>query len=267
MNNKLELLKQIIKNHGSMAVAYSGGVDSTFLAKVAYDVLGEKAVAITVKAGMVPEREIKDSIELAEQIGINQYFLELDAGEVEVFKTNPKDRCYHCKKHIFMNIKEKAREFGIECVADGSNLDDMGDYRPGMKAIKELNVASPLKEAGLTKDEIREYSKELGLGTWDKPAFACLATRFPYDVEITKEKLKTIEQAEDYLLELGFRQFRVRCHGDVARIEVVPEDRVKFFDVVFMDKVSKRFKEFGFVFVALDLEGYKMGNMNVGVEQ
>lgn len=182
--------------------------------------------------------------------------------EIEGFAKNPVNRCYFCKKELFTKVGEVAAKYGIKHVLDGSNLDDTGDYRPGMKAARELNVISPLKEAGLTKNDIRQLSKELNIPTWNKPSFACLSSRFPYGNEITVQKLSMVERAEQFLLDMGFRQLRVRHHGDIARIEVDPADRVKFFDLDVMDKVGNEFKAIGFKYVTLDILGYRTGSMN-----
>lgn len=266
IQDKYEQLKTILRDMGEIAIAYSGGVDSNFLAKVATDVLGERAIAITMIAPLHSEGEMEEANELAKEIGIRRIIIKEDVLENEVFKTNPEDRCYHCKKLIFTKIQQIAKSEGIELVADGSNLDDMGDYRPGLKAIKELGVRSPLKEANLNKQEIRDLSKMLNLSTWNKAAFACLATRFPYGETITKESLRAIEKAERYLYEEGFKQYRVRCHGNLARIEVLAEDRNRFFDTKYMDQISNKFKEFGFTYVSLDLNGYRMGSMNESID-
>ena len=260
--NKLDKLKSIIKSYGSMAVAFSGGVDSTLLAKVAYEVLGDKAIAITIHGNMHAGYEIEESKALADQIGIKHVIRAVDAFSIENFVRNDDLRCYYCKKEVFSTIKEIAASHGITTIGDGSNVDDLGDYRPGMKALEELQVKSPLLEAGLTKQDIRDLSKAYGLYTWEKAAFACLATRIPTDEEITEEKLRMIEKAEHFLIEKGFVQFRVRCHGDMARIEVDPKERVKFYDEAFMTQVDETFKSFGFRYVSLDLSGYKKGNMN-----
>jgi pyridinium-3,5-biscarboxylic acid mononucleotide sulfurtransferase len=261
LNEKYTKLRDQIKSLKKAAVAFSGGVDSSLLAKVCCDVLGDNAVAITLVSPMNPQSEILDAKEIAASIGIKHILIEDDSIEGKV-AANPVDRCYHCKKVEFGSIREKAEELGFPIVLDGSNHDDLSDYRPGIKALSELSISSPLREAGLTKNEIRELSKELGLKTWDKPALACLASRVPYGEPITKEVLGRIEKAEDYLRTLGFRQFRVRSHGTIARIEVSPEERVKMFDTSVMDAVSRTLKSFGYIFVALELEGYKTGNMN-----
>lgn len=262
LDEKLELLKDIIRKKGSAAVAFSGGVDSTFLIKVAKEVLGDKLIAVTATSSTYPERELNEAIKYAKDFGVKHIIISSEELDIEGFASNPKNRCYYCKKELFTKVKEVALENGIEYVFDGSNLDDNGDYRPGMLAAKELLVASPLKEAGLTKKDIRDLSKEYGLATWNKPAFACLSSRFPYGNKITLPKLKMIDKAEQFLLDMGIRQVRVRHHGEIARIEVAPEEREKFFNIEFMDKISSKFKEIGFIYTTLDIAGYRTGSMN-----
>jgi pyridinium-3,5-biscarboxylic acid mononucleotide sulfurtransferase len=262
---KLEYLKDIIKKMEKLAVAFSGGVDSTFLLKVAHDVLGENVIAVTARSSTYPEREFAEASEFIGKLGVKHIVIVSEELEIEGYASNPTDRCYYCKKELFTKIKDIAMQNGIKYVADGSNIDDLGDYRPGMRAVKELSVVSPLKEAEMTKDDIRLLSKDMGLPTWNKQPFACLASRFPYGNEITLEKLGMVDKAEQYLLDLGFRQLRVRHHGDVARIEVSPEERVKFFDVQLMDKVYAKFIEIGYRYVALDLKGYRTGSMNEAI--
>ncbi|MDR2865723.1 MAG: ATP-dependent sacrificial sulfur transferase LarE [Spirochaetaceae bacterium] len=252
----------IIKKEGKAAVALSGGVDSSFLAYAAVRALGKDALALTIVSPMLPKNEINDALRVAKEIGITHVLINEDHIEDEVAE-NPAERCYFCKKKEFSAMLKAAAERGIATVFDGSNLDDEGDYRPGLKALSELNIISPLREAALCKADIRELSRSFNLPTWDKPAFACLASRIPYGEKIDKEKLKRIELAEDILRnEFGFRQFRVRSHGELARIEVAPEERSLFFDETTLDKISAKLKQLGFLYVALELEGYKMGNMN-----
>jgi len=264
---KLKKLKKYIRELDNLAVAFSGGVDSTLLAKVAADELGQDTIAITISGPQHSKSEIEEAKEFAKELGINHEVIEIEKIENEDLIYNPEDRCYICKKDVFSIIKERAKKKGITNIIDGTNVDDLGDYRPGLKAIKELDVISPLKEVGLTKSDIREISKELNLPTWNKPAFACLITRIPYGEKLTNEKLRLVEQAEEYIKSLGFNQYRVRYHNGIARIEVLKEDLPKFFDVNMMKKVSDKLKNIGFKYVTLDMEGYKMGKMNDGVDR
>jgi uncharacterized protein len=259
---KLNILRDYIRALGSVAVAFSGGVDSAFLLKVAYEVLADKAIAVTARSSTFPQREYKEATDFAEKLGVRHITIDSEELDIEGFSQNPANRCYFCKHELFSKILEVAIKEGIEYIADGSNTDDLGDYRPGLKAVNELKVVSPLKESLMTKEDIRLLSREMNLATWNKPAFACLASRFPYGQEITAEKLKMVDHAEQYLLDLGFRQVRVRHHGDIARIEVSADERAKFFDLKTMDNISDRFKEIGFIYVSLDLKGYRTGSMN-----
>lgn len=262
LHEKLDKLEENIKSMGSLAVAFSGGVDSTFLIKVAYDVLKDKVVAVTARSSTYPEREFKEAVDFINELGAKHVVIVSEELDIEGFAANPVDRCYHCKKELFTKILDVAKQSDIKFVADGSNIDDLGDYRPGMLAVKELKVVSPLKEVGMTKEDIRILSKEMGLPTWDKPAFACLSSRFPYGQQITREKLDMVDKAEQFLLDLGFRQVRVRHHGEIARIEVAVEERKKFFNEELMDMIYKKFKEIGFSYTSLDLKGYRTGSMN-----
>lgn len=262
MDNKLEILKENLKNIKSCIIAFSGGVDSTFLLKVAHDVLGDSAVAVTATSSTYPKRELEEAKKYAKSFGAKHIIIESEELHIKGYSKNPTNRCYYCKKELFSKLKRVAEENNLKWVLDGSNLDDVGDYRPGMEAAKELGVLSPLKDAKFSKEDIRKFSKELGLPTWNKPSFACLSSRFPYGREINSQKLKMVEDAEQFLLDIGFRQVRVRHHGEIARIEVSPEERSKLFDVNLMDKVGNKLKEFGFTYVTMDLLGYKTGSMN-----
>jgi uncharacterized protein len=210
---------------------------------------------------MLPRSEIDCAADIARRVGIRHVLVEEPEIDAEV-AANPKDRCYHCKKIEFGNMLEAARSQGIAAVLDGSNMDDLGDYRPGLKALEELRIVSPLREAGMTKADIRELSRRFGLPTWNKPAFACLASRIPYGESISKEKLARVERAENTLASYGLRQFRVRSHGNIARIEVSPGERRLFFNEETLDAISRDLKACGFMYVAFELEGYKMGSLN-----
>ncbi len=264
LEEKRSRLGEIIRSYGKAAVAFSGGVDSSLLCAVAREELGEGAAAITIVSPLLPKSELDDAAAVAEQVGIRHILVESREIEEEV-AANPKDRCYHCKKREFGAIARAARELGIGTVLDGSNVDDESDYRPGMRAIAELGVASPLKEAGLGKEEIRELSRRLGLPTAEKPAFACLASRIPYGERIDAAKLARVERAEDYLRSRGFRQFRVRSHGDLARIEVGPSERAKLFSEAAMDAMAAAFESFGFLYSCVDLAGYRRGSLNKAI--
>lgn len=261
-HEKLNKLKENIKNMGSLAVSFSGGVDSTFLIKVASDVLGDKALAITARSSTYPEREYREAEAFAKKIGVKHITIVSEELDIDGFSENPVNRCYFCKHELFEKVREIAKENGIRYVADGSNVDDLGDYRPGMQAVKELEVVSPLKAVEMTKEDIRLLSKEMDLPTWNKPAFACLASRFPYGQKITKEKLEMVDKAEQFLLDNGFRQVRVRHHGNLARIEVAASELAKFYNEELMEKVYNEFKNIGFTYVSLDLKGYRTGSMN-----
>ena len=262
MERKLQALQGIIREMGSLVVAYSGGVDSTFLLRVARDVLGDSVVAVTATSLTYPSREYDEARAMAEELGVRHVTVVSEELDIPEFSTNPPERCYHCKRELFAKLKEIALREGMGFVADGSNLDDTGDYRPGMRAAEEAGIRSPLREVGLTKEHVRQLSKSLGLPTWDKPSFACLASRFPYGDRITPEGLQMVGEAEDYLRGLGFRQVRVRHRGDLACVEVPAIDIGRFCDDGLRRRVAERLKEIGFIYVALDLQGYRSGSMN-----
>ena len=264
IEEKYQELKNLIRSFGSLAVCFSGGVDSTFLLRAASDELGENVVALTAVSALIPESEVSESVSFCESNGIRQLIYYFDALKVEGVRNNPENRCYICKKNLIGNLKSMAEKEGFSVLAEGSNTDDDGDYRPGMQAVKELGVVSPLKECCLNKTEISLLSCQLGLPTWNKPSFACLASRFPYGDEITEEKLKAVELSEKFLKNLGFLQFRVRIHGHAARMEVLPEQ----FELVLNNKdlIYEKFKEFGFSYAALDLKGFRSGSMNETVK-
>jgi uncharacterized protein len=259
---KLQKLKDILKEMGSVVIGFSGGVDSTFLLRVAKDTLGDRVMAVTAESTSFPHREMNAAAAFAKDMNAAHKVIQSEELDIEGFSKNPKERCYFCKRELFSKLVDLANKEGFNFVVEGSNADDTGDYRPGMIAVKELGVRSPLLEAGLTKADIRMLSKEMGLPTWDKPSFACLSSRIPYGQEITREKLGMIDAAEQFLLDLGFRQVRVRYHGDVARIEVAPEERTKFFDINVMDTIGQKMKDIGFNYAALDFNGYRTGRMN-----
>ena len=259
---KYQALQAEFRRLGHVAVAFSSGVDSTLLLKIAHDVLGNNAVAITAKASMVPTREISDAMDFCACEGVKHVVLNIDAFSIEGFAENPPERCYICKKALFGTILEKATELGIPHVVEGSNTSDLGDYRPGLKALDELSVESPFLKAGMSKADVRALSHALELATWNKPSYACLASRVPYGDRITPEKLAAVEAAEDLLIALGFTQVRCRAHGDVARIEVAPERRCELMQLFCESDLAARIRAAGFTYVSIDAEGYTSGSLN-----
>ncbi|MFO7677504.1 MAG: ATP-dependent sacrificial sulfur transferase LarE [Thermoplasmatota archaeon] len=260
---KLKQLKNNLKQMKRVAIAYSGGVDSTFLVSVAYEVLQDNAVAITATSSTYPQRELKQAKQYAKQIGIRHILFNSDETSIKGFSKNLPNRCYLCKKELFTKIVQIAKNNNLDFVVDGSNKDDTADYRPGTKALQELSIISPLQQVSLAKTEIKELSKDMQLPNWDKPAFACLASRFPYGIKITKPRLNQVEQAESFLHTLNIKQFRVRYHNDIARIEVEKKD----FPLILKhsDEIVQNFKKLGFSYITLDIQGYRMGSLNEGI--
>lgn len=263
LDAKYARLQQLLADCGSAVLAFSGGVDSTLLLKVALEVLGsDRVLALTATSPTYPQYEFEEACRLARQFGARQLVVESNELEIPGFAQNDRSRCYHCKRELFELCRDKARELGFAAILDGSNYDDLADFRPGRRAVEELAVRSPLLEAGLTKAEIRALSRRLGLPTADKQAFACLSSRFPYGTEITAERLAQVDRCETFLRRNGFHNYRVRYHGDVARIEVAGVELDRFFEPQLRAAVVDAFKQAGFAYVALDLQGYRTGSMN-----
>jgi pyridinium-3,5-biscarboxylic acid mononucleotide sulfurtransferase len=260
---KQDQLREIVLAMERVLVAYSGGVDSSLLLKVASDTLGSQNVlAVTALSPLYPEREVATAKEVAQGMGVRHIFIESNELEIEGFSANPPNRCYYCKRELFERLANLAKEEGFLFTVEGSTLDDEKDHRPGRAAVRELGVRSPLQEAGFTKDDVRELSRALGLPTWDKPSFACLASRFPYGEEITPENLRRVDEAEDFLFGLGFKQVRVRHYQTLARIEILQEEMGRMMDPDLREKVVRHLKKIGYRYVTLDLQGFRSGSMN-----
>ena len=267
LHQKKQHLEDYLRSLGGVAIAFSSGVDSTFLLKTAHDLLGDKVIAVTARSCSFPARELNEAIEFCKAENIQHILVESEELAIEGFRQNPKNRCYLCKRELLTKILNIAREHGIAYVAEGSNMDDNGDYRPGLTAVAELGIKSPLREAELTKEEIRQLSRELSLPTWEKPSFACLASRFVYGETISEEKLAMVDRAEQRLLDLGFHQVRVRIHGNLARIEIAPAEFSKLLQGDLAASLDRYLRELGFTYVTLDLGGYQTGSMNRTLEK
>ncbi len=265
LHAKLDALQATLRNYGSVAVAFSGGVDSTFLLKVAHSALGDSCVAVTVRSCNFPKLEQEETSEFCRAEGIRHVIADVDVLSIPGFAENPPDRCYICKRELFRRMKSVAADERLAVVCEGSNMDDLGDYRPGLKAIAELGIESPLRKCGLTKQDIRDLSREMHLPTWHKPSCACLASRFAYGERITADGLARVDRAEQLLADLGFTQSRARVHGDLVRIEVPQEDLESV--LAQRARIVGALKADGFAYVALDLQGYRTGSMNETLEQ
>jgi len=262
LDHKERALRQYLESLGSIMVAFSGGVDSAYVAYVANQVLGDKALAVTADSPSYPAEHKRDAVKFVEQFGLRHVFINTNEMDDPHYRSNPANRCYYCKSELYTKLVPLARERGFAAICDGVNVDDLGDFRPGRQAAKEAGVLSPLVECGITKADVRQLSRRAGLPTWDKPASACLSSRIPYGMEVTVEKLKIIERGEEILRALGFKVFRVRHHGDIVRLEFGKEDLPRAMAVEMAERLTRDFKALGFKYVTLDLEGYRTGALN-----
>ncbi len=261
-SRKINKLKKIIKSYGSVIIAFSGGTDSSFLLKIAAEVLGKNVIAVTVKSPVFPKKELMGAKKITGILNCRHIIIYLNQLEIEALRKNPENRCYICKKELFLKLISIKDKYNFNAIADGTNHDDLYTFRPGRKALRELGIKNPLAESGLTREDIKKYSKILHLPTWNKPALSCLLTRFPYGEKISISKLVKIEKAEEYLHSLGFKQKRVRYQHPAARIEIEKDEIPKLAQNNLREKIVKQFKKMGFKYITLDLEGYRSGSMD-----